>query len=366
MKAVLITLGNKLIPQQQIYPFYKYKNQLKKKFNFIFNEIKINDKEDIFKISISDSEIIFFQPRIFRHFEFSIKQQIDFLKNLNKNAKLVILDSNDATCARGFHLLRFVDIYIKKQFLSNLSNYKNIYLDHRIHADYFIKIYKAKHRYETNHWNWSADGKYGADRGSYLKNLRYWKKLVLGWNVGTFEYFDKQFKEQKCKSFENKNRSIDINCRLGVLEPPPWYYYHRITALNKIRSLRNKYRIVASSEKLSRDDYFNELRNSKICISPFGWGEVCLRDFEAIISGSLLIKPSMEHVTTLPNVYLKNKTYVPVEWDLSDLKEKCIYYLNNKTEREKIIKNAAKEYAKYFKNDIFLNTIKEVLSKLNF
>jgi len=123
-------------------------------------------------------------------------------------------------------------------------------------------------------------------------------------------------------------------------------------------------RVIARSSKISWDDYWSELRNSKITVGPFGWGEICPRDFEAVICGSLLIKPSVEHLDTLPNIFISEKTYVPVKWDFSDLKEQCDYYLRNHAERNSIVKNAEREYAKYFQEKLFIRKIGEILDKL--
>ena len=38
--------------------------------------------------------------------------------------------------------------------------------------------------------------------------------------------------------------------------------------------------------------------NSKISFSPFGWGELGVRDYEIILGGSLLVKPRMDHMQT--------------------------------------------------------------------
>ena len=82
------------------------------------------------------------------------------------------------------------------------------------------------------------------------------------------------------------------------------------------------------AEKLKRKKYFNEMENSKICISPFGLGEITLRDFEIIISGSAVFKADSDHMDTLPNLFVKDETYLDYKWDLSDFKEKLEYYID--------------------------------------
>jgi hypothetical protein len=95
---------------------------------------------------------------------------------------------------------------------------------------------------------------------------------------------------------------------------------------------------------VSQNQYYQELWDSKITLSPFGWGEVCFRDFEAIIAGSLLLKPDMAHVKTWPDVYIPWETYVPVNWDGTDIIEKTETCLANDRERSRIAENAYEQY----------------------
>jgi Glycosyl transferases group 1 len=67
--------------------------------------------------------------------------------------------------------------------------------------------------------------------------------------------------------------------------------------------------------------YVRELRSSKTCFSPFGYGEICWRDIEAFAYGAVLIKPDMSHLETCPDIYVPGVTYLPVNWDFSNLQE---------------------------------------------
>jgi hypothetical protein len=81
--------------------------------------------------------------------------------------------------------------------------------------------------------------------------------------------------------------------------------------------------------RVSFSDYWKELKSSKISISPFGWGEICIRDFESIYSGACLLKPSVDHLNTFPNIFKSNLTYVSLDWDLNNLTESIDYALSN-------------------------------------
>ena len=69
------------------------------------------------------------------------------------------------------------------------------------------------------------------------------------------------------------------------------------------------------------EEYAEYLYDSKVCLSPFGMGEVCFRDFECINVGTIMIKPSMDIVMTNPNIYIDKETYFAVNYDWSNLNE---------------------------------------------
>ena len=119
-------------------------------------------------------------------------------------------------------------------------------------------------------------------------------------------------------------------------------------------------------EKIGKDAFLEELGNSKIGLSPFGWGEICHRDFEIMIKGALLIKPAMEHIKTWPEWYIPEQTYCSVSWDMMDLIDKMSYYLENPYERLKIAQNAQELYFKYQEDgQLFVDHISKQLSFLD-
>lgn len=95
---------------------------------------------------------------------------------------------------------------------------------------------------------------------------------------------------------------------------------------------------------IPRDQYLKELSEVFVTLSPFGYGEVCLRDFEAILNGSLLIKPDMSHMKSFPNIYIPDETYIPVKWDGSDLLDKVDDILSNPKSYTHIIESAREVY----------------------
>ena len=71
------------------------------------------------------------------------------------------------------------------------------------------------------------------------------------------------------------------------------------------------------------------MSNSKIVVSPFGWGEINVpRDYEVALSGSVLLKPDISHLSTWPDIFNKD-TVVQYNWDLSNLLELVEKILDN-------------------------------------
>jgi hypothetical protein len=56
-------------------------------------------------------------------------------------------------------------------------------------------------------------------------------------------------------------------------------------------------------------------------VSPFGFGEITLKDFEVFLTGGLLLKPDMSHMQTWPDVFRAGETMAAHAWDLSDFED---------------------------------------------
>jgi hypothetical protein len=112
-------------------------------------------------------------------------------------------------------------------------------------------------------------------------------------------------------------RPIDLHARIAT-RGTPWYAAMRSEAAAAVAANFPDLN-VASEGMIGKSRYMRELRRSKLCFSPFGYGEVCWRDFESIAAGTVLVKPDMSHLETNPDIYRPFETYIPVRWDLADL-----------------------------------------------
>ena len=109
-----------------------------------------------------------------------------------------------------------------------------------------------------------------------------------------------------------------------------------------------------------------ELQSSKVVLSPFGWGEITLKDFEVFLTGGMLLKPSMGHMKTWPNFFEKDVTYLSHDWDLSDVTERIDWAIEHTSERLEIAKQGQQRYIEHTSGpnaaEHFISHLKKVLS----
>jgi hypothetical protein len=94
--------------------------------------------------------------------------------------------------------------------------------------------------------------------------------------------------------------------------------YARATVAYQRQKIRERLGARCDSGKLRRGAYFNELRNSRLVVSPFGLGEITLKDFEVFMTGGQLLKPDMSHLDTWPDFFRRDETMAAFAWDFSD------------------------------------------------
>ncbi len=164
---------------------------------------------------------------------------------------------------------------------------------------------------------------YGARMGIETP-LRDWQvppdiidKLDLSPSFSTGPGIIRQFEHDSLPAMQE--RPIDLHARIAV-GGTSWYSAMRQEAKDALAKFTDLN--LASEGRIAKSAFLTELRRSKLCFSPFGYGEVCWRDFEAIACGAVVIKPDMSHIDASPDIYRPSETYIPVRWDLADLESK--------------------------------------------
>jgi len=175
---------------------------------------------------------------------------------------------------------------------------------------------------------------------SITKDILY-KIHNVSWDITSSFLFSWYNKIRKLTIDFNKKRKLDVVCQVG-LSNPGYYWLHRKKALAILEKMKHIKIITKHSGNYGRglQIYYNNMLHSKICVSPWGWGEFAYRDYEAIYCGALLIKPTTDHVATFPDIYQSGKTYIACKPDFSDLEEIIENVLENYNDYKHIRENA--------------------------
>jgi hypothetical protein len=183
-------------------------------------------------------------------------------------------------------------------------------------------------------------------------------KISVGWNIGLDDKIDDLFRSLPAPRLEG--RSVDIASRAYV-PPTLWTHGLRAPVVEQLERMSARFRVVAPRDRVGQDQYYRELLDAKLCVSPFGYGEICWRDFEAILCGCVLVKPDMGHVRTQPDVFIPGETYLPVRWDYADLAEQCERLLADDARRQAMARRARDVLAQALGEDWFLSRFGELL-----
>ena len=336
MKIHILTTNN-FISYYFLYPLLVNKGKLKELNIFIRYFEKIEN-------SIFDSDVILLDSKFFTKLWSNREYVLALLQKIKEKCYRVIwLDSTASTGTTHFQVLPHVDKYWKKQVLKDMTLYERKYYGARIYTDY----YKNKFNLED-------------ENVQMVEPLRkeYMDKLCVSWNIGLGPHSTNiklsniirmvpWFLKGRLKyTYKLKFRTLSNN-RKPISFRGSSKYSNKINAFQRIKTIEKLKSKKVETEPISNKKYLDELKNSMISVSPFGYGEICYRDFEIILAGALLFKPSMEHLKTYPDIYVKNKTYVPFEWDFRDFDEK-IYDLINNPDMVKEISSAAMDRYGFF------------------
>lgn len=242
------------------------------------------------------------------------------LRQLSRDAVTAYFDCSANADIRLAAIFADVNLYVKKSLFANVTDHLRPTYGHTNLTEYYGRLYGIKQ--EQTDWHVPE---------AILPRLH------CAPNFLTAPYLAAAFLDGP-RPPSQANRHIDLHARLGGTGNDDWYGEMRRHAAREVEALTNLR--IASGTGISRNLFMTELRRAKICFSPFGYGELCWRDIEAIAAGAVLLKPDMSHLRTLPDLYRDDETYVACRWDFSDLEEKVRELLADESRRARIAQAA--------------------------
>ena len=252
-----------------------------------------------------------------------LQESIDYgVETLSKiTGDYFLVDGSDSTSLMGAYEVfeQSNAIYLlKNQLLPNREDYKTSYAFNKF---FFGTGSDLDLSYDIPKDKWNRIKFTGYNLGYLLPHYR------------DIQTINSNKNRDICAIFQGvHNESYDHKVRNDLL-----YTNHRNGLWKQLEPLKNKYDIVTGRRPF--DEYIKTLSESKICLSPFGMGELGFRDFEAMKYGTIILKPSHKLVDSVPNMMIDDETFIACNYDWSDLEEKIDYVLSNFDELNQKINN---------------------------
>lgn len=254
---------------------------------------------------------------------------LGFLQNYRNQVKtLVWFDTTDGTGTTAFDVLPYVDLYAKNQLLRDHQLYGQQFFNNRLWSHFYYEKFGI-----------------GANTSEKLRstvNPQDLHKLAVSWNLGLgdFSSFSKWGRRLRIfwpwanypvlKTIPIADREVEISFRASTRYKNATISYQREQSRKILAEIaRAGQHNIKYEGLLPYQQYKDEMYHSKIVPSPFGLGEVCFRDFECFLAGSVLFKPDMSHLETWPEYYVPEVTYVPHAWDFSDYQDRLVNLLDS-------------------------------------
>lgn len=318
-----------------LFPLYAFRRELATSGFQI--EIFQSMSEKVMDCDILIIESKFYSARWNKE-EAYILEELSGIKS--KGLKLLYANLQDSTTWDHAKVLPYVSVYLKSQVLANREDYCRSYYGNRIYTDYYHKAFGIDDE---------------AEELSLPTEPEYLSKIHPAWNSGMANYSTFGPKKTtaltklnmpgllsfpKAIATPSANRNLEVHCRMGI-------NYKKKTVRWQREMIRGLLETRLNSQKVGRRTYMDELCRSKVVLSPFGLGEITLKDFEVFLAGSILLKPDVSHMETWPNFLESEKTYIPFRWDCSDLLERLEEILRNPESYRDIAYEGQARYIRY-------------------
>lgn len=347
IRFLIISDGASFTSEQQFAPLRRYAVPLRRDLGVVFRYMRLSDAMRLDRTALCRFHAL--GLKFFFRDEKSGPKVAHFRERISgTGTKLVYFDGDDDACIQWPEVLGCVDLYVKKGVFACEDDYLRSFVGKSNLTDYVWREYGI------------SPGPQDIPSSSALDRADL-HKLHLGWSIALDDKIVDLI--EKGNPTPASEKVVDIVCRATV--PRDWLFSLRNAVMPALEPLKTRYRVLLPTERVSPDQYYQEMRRSRICVSPLGYGEVCWRDFEAIACGCLLVKPDMSHLNSYPNLYIPGETYVPVRWDYGDLAETCTRYLESESERARIAENAYRVLADSHRGEVFVSRFAALLERLH-
>lgn len=328
-KRLLILHHPNAISWSQVHGYFHYANEFEDRYGL---SIRTRPVEDFLtEKPLPKADIVLVQPW-FTENQTRLAGALARYRQGNPGTRIIFLDSyahTDLRLARA--VAPHVDLYLRKGLFRDKSHFYRPWAGDTNLTEYYSRLYGI----DAQPVDWQVPQGF-TERLGLVPNFVTAPGLLDGF-LGTPPDFT--------------DRPIDVHSRLAT-KGSPWYQAMRQHADQAIKAIDGI--TLTPDGRIPHDQFLTEMRRSRLCWSPFGYGELCWRDLEAFLTGATLVKPDMSHLHTAPDLYVAGETYLPVRWDFSDLAQVVQQALADPARTRRIAENAYQTCRDYLTSDRFV------------
>lgn len=322
-RVAIVTMGSSATCREQFAPLLRHRQRIRDELQTVFRAAWIDPDSGAVPRWVDAADAVLLQVNHFLDVDRGMRL-LDAIGQRCPQAPVLHYDGDDDAGIAWPEVAARCVLVVKNQLYRDRSWYGREFVGKCNLTDHVARVHGASF----------ADDPYPRSRplpaGAF-------EKLWLGWNIGCSD---------SVRRFHGTpqpwgSRTIDVILRANV--PTGWLAPLRRAAVDALAPLARQHRIVLPDRRVDHATYCAELLSSRICLSPFGYGEVCFRDFEAVLAGCLLVKPDMSHLETRPDVFRDGETCATVRWDWSDLASVVERHLADPARTARIVAAARRE-----------------------
>jgi hypothetical protein len=334
-QRLLVAYASNRISFSQVFPLLWYSPALAERYRCQIRFVPIEGLLAGGRLSHRGADRILIQP----WFDVSHEQLAGLLSGLRAGAptaRIGFLDSYAHSDLRLAGILEpFVDIYYKKSLFIDPEEYRKPFYGDTNLTDYYGHLFHI----QSEQVDWQVPPAF-LDRLSLWPGFFTAPSLLPGFLKGPPDL--------------RADRPIDIHARLAR-SGSGWYQAMRQASIRSLAPMQDL--AIVSEGNVGWKAFMAEMRQSRLCFSPFGYGELCWRDVEGFLTGSVVVKPDMSHLRTDPNLYEPWVTYIPVAWDFRDVEPVVRRALKDDALLRQIAATAFERIAQYLTSTAFVDRI---------
>ena len=348
---ILVCDGRVYTSEQQFAPIYRHAARLARQTGLLVRSLPLDVLRSQGQGALADGAIV----GLMLPYDMEASEEPALIDQVirpgqARGQRFILFDGDDDLGVLWRGVLGAVDLCVKKHALADRNAYGRRTIGKSNLTDHVARAF-----------GWSFADNIIPEAGGIGPEAA--AKIRIGWNIALDDKIVDLARDMP--EPPQGGRSTDILCRASV-GPDVWTYPLRNGAVEAIEALKGRFRVHAPTDRVSQAEYYQEMLSSRLSLSPFGFGEICWRDFESILCGCLLMKPDMGHVETSPDLFVPGETYVPVAWDYSDLGEQAAATLADEGRRRAMADEARARLLAQLSADWFMDRFRgQVLGPLD-